>query len=401
MIAAKKITGFARVKTEIRNADGTRAGGRDFTHNLIFDGGLNALANRAGFAGIFATCKIGSSNAANSVPTPGGVTLSQTAFTVTANAGFFNSGMVGGLIKYGTGTAGAEYYITSYASPTSVTVDTSATVAPTNGTVWLVQQSQLGAYLFKSTAYDPSAGGCGYSFAGTDTIILHRRFYFAAQGSPYSVNEIGYTDNNNNDGTCQGRVVLPGTDTIGVTQYYLVTIAFTFTVAPAVPTAFANVGTNIDVSGSGTFNFWDCQIVRPSDGATDYYQPVANGFPFGVGYMDASNNSFNSIGLLTAPVSLPANPSTAGQGYSSPAFVINPGAFANSGGVGVALCSGAFSFVTAGQTLYGFVIGGDAGNPAIVADSFLYSLTTPIVLPNGIFSGSCSLKTIFARVLSN
>src|SRR5208337_905188 len=93
----------ARVRTEVVQADtGIAVKTSDWIENLAFDTALSFLAgNNAGFAGVFATLKIGSGTNANSFA-GGAVTFTQSGFTLTASGSFFTSAMVGAKFKYGT-----------------------------------------------------------------------------------------------------------------------------------------------------------------------------------------------------------------------------------------------------------------------------------------------------------
>ncbi len=214
------------VKTQIRDRE-TNALIKDnpWRKNLMLDKGLNSLARQAPLsttpASVHINCSVGSGTNANSFAS-GAVTFSQTASDhVIASGNFFTAAMVGAILKYGTGTAGAEYYITAYTSPTDVTVDTVATVVASVGTVWMVQQTTLQTFLYNYDSYQTNTGDC--TTTKTATTEIHQRTYVFNKSASYTVNEIGYSPNNG--ATICGRLVLPSTDNIGTTNIYVVIIA--------------------------------------------------------------------------------------------------------------------------------------------------------------------------------
>ena len=362
--------------------------------NTVMNAGLNALAGGVGFSNFFLACKIGSSATGNFTHNPA-VTFLQTGATITASSSFFNAGMVGWLFKYGTGTGGAEYYITAYISATQVTVDTSATVAsPLAGTVWNVNQTALGSYLYTSSTYNSG----GYVIVSPGVIQLQRVCTFASQSSPYSVNEIGYSSDTGDDGNIYGRVVLGSTDVVGPSSFYVVTMTITYTVAPcAASVSFSNTGTNFDNSGQGIYAFYSCQIVL-SNGTTGNYQGNVAGFSQNTALMDSV-----SVGasVRTATFSLPSAISTGAATLYNSGYLLGNHSFVNTGGVGISLASGSYSINTAGETCYGFYVGAALGFGSIATNEFQLLLTNPQSLPNGQFSGTWSWQNIFTRTLTN
>ncbi|MDE2020071.1 MAG: hypothetical protein KGJ13_07035 [Patescibacteria group bacterium] len=393
-------TVFGRVKTEIFDrATGRRISKSPWQKNLVFDIGLNDLADNRGFAPFFVACKIGSGNSANSYAS-GAITFTQSGTTITASGSFFTAAMTGGLFKWGTGTGGAEVYIT-YVNATTATASASATVTtPTVATVWQVQKTALDTFLYASNTYGGTAGDNSTSYSG-NSVTMQRKFIFAAQASTYSVNEVGYFNSTGTGGTVNGRVVLSSTDTVTPSQYYVVTWQMTFTVSPGVPTAVADVGTNINTAGNAMQTVWDCQIVA-SNGVN------ANSFAgawYSGGVMDG--HSFNGsgqnvyLGLGAAPT-LPASIQTTAPGTEASFILLGSASRAQSTSAGFSSMTVSFNITTTGQTVNYIGLGGSqissGGNKA---QSFVLVLTTPYVCPSGTFQGSITFTVQFQRNLSN
>lgn len=260
------VTTHVEIETRIMDSDtGLQVGGNARKKNLILDSGLNALARSSALslatvpASVTTDCLIGGSNTPNSIAS-GGITFTQVALVITASGSFFTSGMVGCIFKYGTGSGGAEYYITGFTNATTVTVGVSATVAsPTVATVWFVQQTTLGSFLFSSSTYQTNSGDCGSTISGNQ--VTHKRTYiFARQGSPYTVNEIGYAPSIVSNRVC-GRIVLGSSDVVGTSNFYVVVISLTVTYTPSAPSAVINVGTNINTAGSFAIELMNCNVI--------------------------------------------------------------------------------------------------------------------------------------------
>jgi hypothetical protein len=389
MIGAKP---YGLVRTRIIDA----ASGRTvkispWTRNLIFDSGLNRLAGAVGYANFFNTCKIGSSNAANSIAS-GGVTFTQTGTTITASGSFFTSGMTGGILKYGTGTAGVEQYITFVNSTTATSLTSMTQSTPIVGTAWLVQQTGLTTLLFTTTNLQTTTGSNSSIFT-TNSVTHQRIFVFPQQGSPYSVNEIGY-DNGNGGATCNGRVVLGTTDSISPSQFYAVEVQMTFVVSPGIPTAVANVGTAIDTTGIASINFWDCQIINANGSqgfaVTNAPSQLCDGSSQPAVGISATTQTSQNIAVNTLPAAIGVI-----------AVLGNFGSLSNSGqAVGVGVQTLSFSISTSGQTVAALVLGGNTSSTSL-RPIFVLNLTTPFTLPTGTFSGTISFKLQYTRTLSN
>jgi hypothetical protein len=357
--------------------------------NLVMDQGLNALAqstNQCQPASAHVNCSVGSGTNPNSIAS-GAVTFTQAGTTVTASAGFFASNMVGGILKYGTGAGGTEVYITGFTSSTIVTVATSlSVVVPTVGTVWMVQQTGLQTFLFNQDSYQTSGGSNSTTFSGNQ--ITHQRtFVFNQRGTPYVVNEIGWSAATGNN--VNGRAVLPSSDSIGTTNFYVVTIAITYTYSPGSPTAVINVGTGINTSGNAMIEWFNILKVAANGGFSGggvLDNSVNGGVVAGISFITAIYSQNSSINSTTPP--------TYTVGYS-----MFPIKFVYVGGsVGQMRITFSGSFTTAGETLFGI---GIADNSQLTHPAFDVKLTTPFTLPVGTFNPSGAWTATYGRTLTN
>lgn len=352
--------------------------------NLVLDQALNAFANISTGAGAssmsqsFVECSVGSSASPNKIPSSS-ITFTQLASTVTASSTFFTAAMVGGILKYGTGSGGAEQYIISQTG-TAAVVSSSATVAsPTVGTVWLVQQTSLVAPLYTSSTYQTSGSSCGTIYV-SNAIVFQRTFNFALQGSPYSVNEIGWGFSS----ATLGRIVLPSTIVVGVTQFLQVQLQLTASILPSTPTPVGNVGVGLDTSGNLMAECFPFSIVL-SNG-------TVNGFE---AFDPASSNAcfIQTVAPITQNSSL--NPSPTGVILSNALVSGNSNWVWSS----IGFCTRSYLatiFTTSGQTLYG--IGMRGGNADSVLDIVL---TNPVTLPTGSYQPQLVFFARYTRALVN
>lgn len=363
--------------------------------NLIMDQGLNNLAQKSGGCGPCGLgdaskyCLIGSGTNPVLIPSSP-VTVSQSTTTVTASGSFFTAGMVGAILKYGHGTSGAEVYITGFTDATHVTVNTSATVASVVCSVWMVQQTALQTQLFVSNTYQTSGSSCGTTFSSPN-ITLQRTYVFPTQGSPYTVNEIGWSPVNS--GPIMGRAVLAVSDVVGTGNFYVVVIAITYTYFPSSPQAFGNVGTNLDTTGTAMMEFFAVSTVN-SSGVTDV----------SAGFLDATQGAWLTFPSATyTQQSAIANsvtttwPSRIGDLTFGAWTYTASGLFGSLPGQMQSTTDTPFS--TAGTTIYGIGLtkaGSSANGPA-----FDVKLTTPFNTPTGTFEPITIFQVTYGRGLNN
>lgn len=384
-----------------------------FKNNLVMDQGLNAMARsttgtlRCGPASVARVCRIGDSTTATKFAS-GAITFTQALFTVTASAPFFTAGMVGGIFKYGTGTGGAEYYITGFTSTTVVTVDTSTTVAaPTVATVWQVQQTTMGNLLYTSSTYQTAGGDNATTIVGN--IVTHQRtFIFSPQAAPYNVNEIGYNSLSSGVLIC-GRIVLSSTDVVGVTNFYRVVIQVAVTYTPSAPTAVANIGTGFNTAGNAMIEGFDIGTVT-SAGAVG---------TLGMSALDANSDYSGGPGLFVGLYLIARIAST----YTQNAAIASGGPNVSWGTVntnyllvdnslpnwqytgtrGKMRVSFTGNITTSGQTCYAIGFSGNynftAANQNLPAFDVLF--TTPQALPSGAWLPSIQFELTYGRTLNN
>ena len=389
-----KTDNWAKIRTQIVDfKTGAILKQSPWQSNLVFDAALNLFAGGSlGYAKCFEACQVGSGNNPNSIAS-GAITFTQSGTTITASGTFFTSAMTGAILKYGTGSGGVEQYIVYVNATTATTTTSMSVVSPTVGTVWMVQQTTLQSYLFTNSSYDTSGGSCTTNFSG-NTVILQRTFIFAVQSTTYNVNEIGYQKSGQGS-AINGRVVLSSTDSVPNTAYYRVQIQITFTQSPGAPTAVGNVGTNVNTAGNFAIQNWTCTTVDPSTGASVNYQDNGNPSSLLEGFNTVSL-SFHAANDLTLNSAISASAISPAAALYVVAF---PSVSNTSQPVGVGVASQSFSFTTAGETIYFLVFGW--GNSSYQARLILLQLTTPIVLPTAVLSGSAQFQLTFSRTLTN
>jgi len=353
--------------------------------NLIMDGGLNALArstNSTNPAEFTSACRVGSGSTADKVAS-GAVTFTQSGTTITASAGFFTAGMAGWIFKYGTGTAGAEYYITTFTDSTHVEVDTSATVGtPDVATVWNITRTTLETLLYTYSTYETTAGSCGSTISGNTK--AHKRTYnFAQQVASYNVNEVGYFRSTSGS-TIFGRIVLASTEVVAPTNFLQVVLTVTFTYTPSAPAAVSNVGTNIDTAGNAMLESLSnsCFASVNTDGTTANATANAlDGSGTGrIGGITATYSQNGSVGSLVSITRLIFQDSVSWT-YGSAR--------------GKMTLSSNATISTAGQTLYGVSIG------TATQACFDVKFTSTYVTPTGSFLPQVVFSCTYNRALSN
>lgn len=362
--------------------------------NLVMNQGLNGLAQQTsaglqtGPNGLNTWLLVGSGTTPNQFAS-GAVTFTQSGTTITASAGFFTAGMVGMLFKWGTGSSGAEYYITAFGSSTSVTVDTSATVStPDVATVWNVAQTTLATFLFKSNTCQTNPGDNGVTNTG-NSITFKRTLIIPQQVASYNVNEIGYAPASTAGNLVSGRIVLGSTDVVGTSNYYVVVIQVTYTLTPGTPTAVSNVGTNIDTSGNAMVEYFSMGGINSSGASTSGTADILNAANQGklmfatATYSQLSNISATASLQWTSPVSI--------SGQVTMTYVAS-----SIGKARWTFTAGTAS--TTGQTCYGMAIYSNNGGTFPIFD---IKFTTPQTLPNGTLQPQTVIEITFGRTLTN
>lgn len=386
-----------RIKTRIIDAKtGRVVKERPWEKNLVLDQGLNALAQSSAQslacypASAATNIQVGSGTNPNAIAS-GAVTFTQSTTTITASANFFTAGMVGAIFKYGTGSGGAEYYITAFTSATQVTVDTSATVAvPEVATVWMVQQTALQTFLFRSATYQTNSGDC--QTTQISNIQTHKRTYIIPQQvASYNVNEIGWNSTTSTT-RCLGRLVLSSTDVVAPSNFYVVVLELSFTYLPSAPTAVGNVGTNVDTTGTLMFEDWT--FLGTVNSATGAAVVAAKG---------ASLDGSKTVQAFYWPTATYTQNATIGAATLTWSTVVQP----TPGNISWVLAAPAVrgkmtltstgSVSTSGQTLHGIGIGQNSLNNVGLDVKF----TTPVTAPTGTFNPITVWSCTYGRTLTN
>lgn len=384
-----------RIKTrQIECSTGKVVSETPWKKNLVLDAGLNSLAQKAGTlpastpASCFGMCQAGSGTNPVAINS-GAITFTQTASTTcTASAGFFTAAMVGCILKYGaSGSGGTEVYITAFTNSTTVTVGTSLTIGPLQGTVWFVQQTGLQTFVMSTTTYD-AGGGSNSTVFSTNTVTMQRTFNFAVQGSTVTINEIGYSTTSSPTTVCVGRLVLPSSDVIPNTNFYQVVLQIQFTYTPGSPTSVGNVGTNINTAGTAMIEFWAIGIVTSTGSISNTNA-----------YLDGTLPNFQCTFKVGAYTQLGSISSSSGASWATGSTVSvsnqQSWAYVNTslGQMRVSWLTGSTS--TTGQTCVGM---GVANGTNCLFDVLF---TTGQALPNGTFAPQVVMQVQYARVLTN
>lgn len=363
-----------------------------WTRNLLMTGGLQSLAQQSDVcstASITNACRVGSGTTADKISS-GAITFTQAGTTLTASAGFFTAGMVGYIFKWGSGSAGVEVYITAFTSSTIVTVGVAATVAvPEVGTVWNVTRIALETLLYTNTSYETTTGACGSSVTGG--AVTHKRTYnFATQVASYNVNEVGYS--NTSGGTnIKGRIVLAATEVVAPTNFLQVVLNFVVTYSPAAPTAVVDVGTNINTAGNAML-----EAIVLTGGINGFARVNSNGGPSSAAFGNAldGSNPGTIIGINAAYTQNATPSPTTSLVNSYLVFESNAGPVYG-GSIGLVTYSSNTTITTAGDTLYGVALQGNAGA------SFDVKFTSPYVTPVGSFLPRVVFGIQYGQSLTN
>lgn len=400
-----KISVQGKVKTRIvyaRSIDDVKAGRylivkeRPWEKNLMLDKGLNALARSSAnglqchSVGCFTFAQVGGGTNPNSIAS-GAVTFTQVGTTITASSSFFTAAMVGGIFKYGTGSAGTEQYIVSQTGTACVVSGAGQTVAaPTVATVWQVQQAALQTPLFQTNTYQTVTGDCSTTSSGAN-LIQQRTFIIAQQASPYTVNEIGYSSISGT-GNCLGRIKLSSSDVVGVTNFYVIVLQLTFTFSPGVPTAVGDVGTNINTAGNAMVESFSPFNVANINGA--------NGNLIATNFSLEGGGAQPLLGFITEAYSQNGSPNLGTQFAVTNvvAFPAQPWTFDGGGAIGRMTATFAASTTTSGQSCTGICI---LNQVSTNKPCFDVKLTTPVTLPNGTFQPNTVWQCVYGRTLVN
>jgi hypothetical protein len=264
--------------------------GTEFRDNMLTDFGLDDITVQAiGWLNALNVPRLGNGVSPSPVRRDSGaITFTQSGTTLTASSTFFVADDTGRLFKWGTGSTGAELYLT-YNSGTQCTVSASATVStPTIGTIWYVNVSSLTSYI-STLRWAPEAGAdknySTASVAGDIVTITHQNVQnSSAFSSGTSITEIGFNP------YYYGGTQLYDLDIVNPPVAFLtgdqarVTLQVIQTISGLTPVAASNVGTGYDSSGTVQL-----ESTGLSDNGLETFD--SNGNPQGYnGTLDPGNN---------------------------------------------------------------------------------------------------------------
>lgn len=206
------------------------------SRNLFLDSGLEHLATDTRLSENLKYVVLGT----GTKPTrrdSGTATASQSGYTVTASASFFEVADVGRLLKF---DGGPEVYITGFTSSTSVTVGAAAERAAEEFTVWHVNDvAHEAEFLRQYFQEDVSENLEG------DTYTLTRRATTSAFSAPKLIKEIGWSWGSNPAWPLIGRdLIHGGGDYVAAGKQYRVTVSFSVKYGPAEIVQQVDIGNN-------------------------------------------------------------------------------------------------------------------------------------------------------------
>lgn len=204
-------------------------------NNLILDQGLNFLFTTYPVSQASIYCAVGTGTATTF--TDSGATTATTAglsTTITASSSFFTAGMVGQLIKF---DSGEERYIVSQTGTACVVNSAVNIAAPTQFTVWAVNQVGLAAEAKRTNTYLFGTGNCGTTdSSGVRT--LRRTYDFTVEVSNQNYTELGWSrDSGAGNNLFSRTLVSGGTVSVLIGQQLRVIYDIAITVGPIVSTA--------------------------------------------------------------------------------------------------------------------------------------------------------------------
>lgn len=377
--------------------------------NLVGDLGLNTMAQITNLAQISNNCAVGSGTNATSVNS-GSITFSQAGTsTITASSSFFTSAMIGGIFKYGVGSAGQEQYITAVAGTTCTVAASNAgfpTISASVATVWFVNAQNLQTFLFNTTTYDSTAGANSTTYTTTG-FTYQRTYIFPVQVTSYTVNEVGWSNNTISSSNNQtlGRAIVTST-VVPPTNFLSVVIQITFNYTPATPTAVANVNTvsgSLNTAGNAMIEMWAVPVVT-SSGGTSNQNPPGNGLSQGqiLNFcLTTSNYTQNSTPFSGTYPFTPnlVTPSTIASSTVSWGYVTQSNLSGIGTPAGTMQLNVNYSPTTSGQTVFGVCL--TSNNGGTLNSVFDIKMTTPFVTPSGPFPVLATFTLTFGRTLVN
>lgn len=280
----------------VLDPDGREVERRARKRNLVLDQGLNLVATTA-WCNLFSVAAVGTGT------TPvkrdsGAILFTRAANVVTADAGFFEAGDVGRLLKF---DSGEEMYITAFTDAQNVSVSVSGALpGGTPGTVWYVNQTALTTEVKRASTYGGDSGDNGMTFS-LGSMVNKRTFIFSAEAGSVTYNEVGWSNTGAAGANLFGRDVISGGVTLSAGQQLKVIVELTLTATPQALTAYASV-----ISGwtqPGAFNVES--ISKTGSLAICYvddFGGTAVPTGFGLSVLEPSHNKYLALATDATPI---------------------------------------------------------------------------------------------------
>ncbi len=376
---------------------------RPFRDYMITDAGLNTIG-----AGSNWCAQIGNAILGTAVsPTPvrrdsGATTFTQSTTTLTASVAFFSAADVGRLFKYGTGSGGAEMYITAFTSSTVVTVSVSTTVGtPTIGTIWYVNTAALGTPIAGLTwSKDPGAlnnFNNVSTLGAVCTVMSQCTIISTALASNSTITEIAINVNTTNTNVFDRDLVSPPVALLTGDQARVI-VQLTRNYSPITSTAAGNVGVGCNTAGDMQIETIMIQQNGVGISSFDSNGNVGGGGGFPMDPAAAAGQ----INIVTGgAITFQAFNSTAGTARTATAKNLTPASYGTGNFYRDSTCTASIS--QAVGTIYGVGLsntGISDGSSGSVGCNVIWKFTTPFAK-----SGTQTLKVDFrrswSRILTN
>lgn len=353
--------------------------------HLITDSGLDLIGTESELLNLLKNCILGT----NVSPDPvrrddGAVTFTQTGTTITASSPFFVATDTGRLFKWGTGSAGAECYLT-YVDSTHATSSVAAEVpAPDNGTVWYVNTAAIKTPIAGVTWTKQATGNSSVASVVGDTCTwTHTTVNVSSViAAPVTVTEIAIHTSTTNASVFDRDIVSPPVAFLAGDQA-IVTLVWEQNYSSVTPVSVGNVATGYDSSG-------DFQIESLIKGGSVSGFNL-NGTITGPGNLAPAITS--KIGAITAAITLQPFSTATAPAHSQ----VNKDSTLAGYGTGTYFrdCSVTFSISEANGTIYGVTLT-YTGSQSSVTQKF----TTPFTKLNT-QTLAVTFRKSWSRVLTN
>ena len=366
---------------------------RPWVEHMITDAGLENLAANFGIS-MLALPILGDAASPTPVRRDGGsILFSQSADVVSADGAvsFFVAADVGRLLKFGTGTEGAECYVSEYISASSVRVDRSATITSQAAVIWYVNTAAILSPISGLT-WSVVAGGAYNYTTGTvsgdvETVTHQLTRVSSAFAAAKTITEIAFTSaGGGNAGVFDRDTIQPGAGVL-VGDQARVTVQLIYKLSGVAPRAVADFGVGVDTAG---------QLAFVSSYITDEGGGLASVRSDGQvmdGILDPSGAAGNMrIKAINVPFGMPGFQvaSSTYLGGDCATVTIPPYV----AGSGVMDCSASFSTAGANGTIYGFALCLSS------RDLVIHKLATPFTKTNA-QTLAITFRKSFRRLLNN